>query len=57
MKMTDPYIYCKECGGMMSYIENSRYNEFYSIKIDTWRCQRCNRVVEEKRLDKDKTWK
>jgi len=55
--MTDPYTYCKECGGRMLQYENTAYNSFYRMKIDSWRCENCSRVVEEKRLDKEKMWK
>jgi len=55
--MTDPNIYCKDCGGTMIPLENTMYNTSYRIKIDTWRCSNCNRVVEEKRYDKEKMWK
>lgn len=50
-------FYCKECSGLMVPVENQHYNSFYTIKIDTWRCNNCNRVVEEKRLDKSVNWK
>lgn len=41
--------YCKECNGVMQYVENKRWNETYIVKKDTWVCQRCRRTVEETR--------
>jgi len=55
--MTDPNIYCKECAGLMIPYENNAYNSTYRVKIDSWRCSNCSRVVEEKRLDKAFVWK
>jgi len=50
-------IYCKECAGIMVQFENHMYNSFFSIPIDSWRCNKCGRVIEEKRLDKAFNWK
>jgi hypothetical protein len=51
MPMVDE-VACKDCGWQMHYVENKRKNEFYSIKVDTWLCCNCNRIVEEPRVNK-----
>ena len=42
-------FYCKDCNGLMQYIENCAKNSWYTIKFDTWSCMRCGRIVEEAR--------
>jgi len=42
-------LLCGECGGEMHQFENERLNAQWIVKKDSWRCNRCRRVVEKTR--------
>ena len=44
-----PALMCGDCGGTFQEFENARYNAQWIVKKDSWRCNRCNKVVEKVR--------